>query len=1039
MKVPEAGRPTVEAGNLYHDLTTIHCLLDMLAGNEIVDVWPEAIEPVDDIRIHYTSGRNGYQQVKEDSPGATWSATALVREGVVGPFIEQWRRDPESSLVFVTAGNARGLRNVSARAASARANHQPDAVAVAEWDTRLRGRLGDFVATLERLLTVPHLTLFEVLAQVRVHDNQGTLDQRRNLALERLLAHVADAPRALLALEALARESALVRRRLTVGDVRTCLVNAQVGFVWAGSGTAVDNERYASALGVESDRLDVAQLSPLQTRAWSSGRLVDLDPAAFGRRTVLKGRHGAGKSRTTTLVARSWLASGRPGLHVRLGRWVRDLGSLLRGELSRAAEGPATVSAIDLLGRTQDSFIVLDGLDEVRSDMREVAVLEIEEFARTYPGVQLLVSTRPDVTRNLEGWDTMELADLSDPQVASVLGNGLWASGSPQALRVLAHTPLMLGLLKAETSAGRSPRSEGALLNAYVGELIRRQSTRGARIDESTGWRIAEDMAWGWLDTGRIGLSHSELRGLASFVAKTLRDSAVFDADAPKVESWFLECGLATAIEGVVLPAHRALLDHLAGRAAARHDVGDLMGNPALREAIARYIGGLKELTAHACATLDAAGTDLGLLARCSHLVDPEINWSSSPEEFATQYVAGLRRLTFGPLVGLGVAPPALRIEIDRDLTWVSETADPALASDVVTVTERAARAYVATADGSNSFPVSAIRFGAHRGQEIKTRVPQLAAYGRARDELLRRLKEHLLPDEGPDIVYERLSRYATRAWEVLTVSGLTIRGIPKLPWLPKEVVQHLTARQLLDEIRKWASDRVRSPVDRPSLGRMLVLWVPYPRPLHGVTFDAEPASDNPYDPGQQRDATALHGAPLLLLVDLAERFGIADLPLHPLGLLPTSATDVVLDLPSRPYDMDRAEAELFVSRHHLGELQSVRHIVRASFGGLATRIPSYTTLPRRITVALSPKHQDQPGGWYLEGTIENNVEADEVRIVETIPGGWKDAVEDPSIASAFSSSIISYRGVADATYSDLEKDLNSLLGGSAELGAHDL
>lgn len=46
--MPETGRPTAEAGNTYHDLVTVHLLIDLVKGEAIDDVWPEALAPVDE-------------------------------------------------------------------------------------------------------------------------------------------------------------------------------------------------------------------------------------------------------------------------------------------------------------------------------------------------------------------------------------------------------------------------------------------------------------------------------------------------------------------------------------------------------------------------------------------------------------------------------------------------------------------------------------------------------------------------------------------------------------------------------------------------------------------------------------------------------------------------------------------------------------------------------------------------------------------------------------------------------------------------------
>lgn len=736
-------------------------------------------------------------------------------------------------------------------------------------------------------------------------------------------------------------------------------------------------------------------------------------------RVLLMGQHGSGKSRMATNTAAERLRAGRPGLFVRLSAWNTGLESLLERALSAAAGEPLDRHALEGYLARRSSFVIFDSLDEVPATSRASAGEEIGQFAQAHPWLDVTVTARYQITATeLQGWRVLELAPLTREQAEQALGRPLRDLQLPSGIEALVTNPLMLGFVKADVDAGRKPESEADLLNTYVDELIVRQSRRPPKLDTTSGWRLAEEVAWAWLATGRIGLSRQEVRAMSSTVARELSVSGFLHLDAATVEHWFVECGLAAIVGDLGLPAHRTILDHLAGRSVPRHPPRPDQVRDELREAIARYVGSLAELDDLALGYLDALGTDLEFLARCAHLVQSDINWPFAPEEFANSYVAALRQLSAGPLAAVGVVPPTVRIQIDPALSWVfeEEFAGP---TDIVQIVPEPPRMYFSIGDGPR-VPVKAFRGGGSQGRDIAPRVPHIAAFNRAKEELEHRLHKRLLRDEGPDIVYERLSGFATRSWEVLSVYGSKIP-----PEFDRAQMENATARGLQEMAVEWLSRMSKRRLSSADLEGALVAWR---NPSLLILLDAEPDLDDPYDYSQGRGGLAIHFQSLVRLAALAEKLGIADVPLHPLGLRPESLEDSVRQLPDRVQLLDEEQVRVFITRHQLAEMRAIRHVTETNFSGLADRIDSYATLPWRVSISISPPTADWAGDWSIEGHIERHAAMDEVVFVDDLGEQW-----------SFRTSMLSEHRVSETTYRALAWDLKNLLGGNYALGRRDL
>jgi hypothetical protein len=1001
-----------------------HCLIDLLVDSSVVAVGVETLDATDDLVVRRSDGTARYEQVKERAPRGNWTAAKLVSEGVLEQFIQQHQIDPTGELVLYTASDASAFREVAERGRNASENHPLDKSgrqsARLEWERRLGVGDRNSVQQMVRRTqsrpgrsTFTHGALFDVLARVRVWDASGSIDHLRERAVERLKLLVDDPKQALVALEGLARDAAIRRGVIRRPEVETALEHEGAGPRFGVFALAVDPAEYATRILQESASVDVAKLPPLvPTLDSPSGRPFSLDTVTG--RTLLIGGHGTGKSRLAAHIAAKTIQSGCPCLHVRLAGWATSLSDLLVAGLAQAAKRQAQRADLEHhLGAR--GALVLDGLDEVPAAERLTAAREIVQFADTHPQLEILVTSRPGPGTVLsDRWPTVRLGFLRPDQIEIALGRKLHELQLPKAVAALAGNPLMLGLLSRQVGTGGRPGSEAELFDAFVGEMSDRQAKRAPGIDFVSGQRVAEDAAFEWLSSGRIALGRSQLRTVASTVALGLQSERLLQTDAVEVERWMIEAGLAIVMDPLILPVHRALLDHLAGRSMSRRDAVGAASRPELREAVARYLGSQNEVSESVLRLLSAVGTDLELLARAKQLTSAAIVWEFEAERFATEYLAEVRRLADGPLADVGVLRRAVEIKIDRELTWIEET-DSSSPGDTVRIVERPNRIYLKSQDGLKREPLLSFRMQGYRGAEIDVRVPHLVAFGRVAQEVEDRVQRRTLENEGPDIVYERICAYALRF-----VRTITVLGRRQYDGLSEGDFKQVSAAGLYSQFASFVEQATHAKVFDAALASTYIRWGPQ---LQSLIVGL-----GPENPLTEKLGLGVHGAPLVRLVALARQFGIETLPLHPLGLLPQSPNDAVLSLPASQHLLRGDLLSLYVSRHEFGEMRALRYLVEHNVRGLAPLLRTYASLPWRVEMMIEDLSEPGTFDADVQSVTRTNVASDEVVIVREISAAGAQWTG--------SSSIHAYRGVLNGAYHMLETDLRGVLSGHHALGS---
>ena len=221
-----------------------------------------------------------------------------------------------------------------------------------------------------------------------------------------------------------------------------------------------------------------------------------------------------------------------------------------------------------------------------------------------------------------------------------------------------------------------------------------------------------------------------------------------------------------------------------------------------------------------------------------------------------------------------------------------------------------------------------------------------------------------------------------------------------------------------------------RGPVAEEALATMLFLYVP---PTQSVVLmaGAEPGVQRPLEPSGGRSGLAIHGSPLLLLVAAAERFGFADLPLHPLGLRPASVDDPVLGYGDRAYLLKDQELLEYVRRHELAVMEAVGHLVENDMSGISHQLWTYSSRPWLVELIVENKSTNSQIDITVFHRRHVQAEVDEVNVVAGRPD---DRTEWGWTAFTFY-----YDSVRKHAYHLLKDDVRRLVGGQSSLGRDDL
>ncbi len=263
------------------------------------------------------------------------------------------------------------------------------------------------------------------------------------------------------------------------------------------------------------DRILVAPDRPVRTL--SSGETIGGVFAAAQDTLLILGEPGAGKTTTLLELTRALVARAReaPGeatpVVLALSTWTgrhRGLGDWLVEEVNLRYQVPKRLTQ-GWLGSGR-LVLLLDGLDEVREDLRPACVAAINSFVREHAPAGLAVTCRVTEYDALKERLSLRAAICLQPltpaqidayfaRAGAGLDNLRTAMRADEALRTLAQTPLMLSVMTmawrdapvTAWHAGASATMEQRrrqLFDAYVQTALRRKGTRvGGAFDRQVG------------------------------------------------------------------------------------------------------------------------------------------------------------------------------------------------------------------------------------------------------------------------------------------------------------------------------------------------------------------------------------------------------------------------------------------------------------------------------------------------------------------------------------------------------------------------
>ena len=471
--MPLAGGPSDKAGNSYERRWTVFAMLDLLDGRATtlrIEV-PGEVGVGSEFRL-MVGGRPEWHQVKRQRSGGPWTVTALISEQVLQPWQANLSRG--EVCVFVSSTGAADLLEIAERSRSADS-----------WDEFER----EFLATnavrknFDRLLAAwsdlgGDAACLDGLRRIQVRlVGESELTSWIN---DRLRAQTTGAaPETVAAVLAqLADDS--VHRELSAADVWKHLASHGV--------TPRDLSRDAAVIrsvAVSADAF-IARLQPLhigRRELLRAEAKSALDYLADGRRTVLAGAAGSGKSVVTAQVVKAASERGWPVFVLSADRLPEATTTTQLGSHLGLPDSPATVLAGVAAGG--DSLLIVDQLDAVstvsgRHPERQGLIGDLLTEARSYQRLRVLLVCRQfdiDHDRDLRSLTSerssavVTVGSLDDEQIGRALNDAGLSADLPSPLLQLLSVPLHLALYVELATVGvedlESARSITDLYDRY--------------------------------------------------------------------------------------------------------------------------------------------------------------------------------------------------------------------------------------------------------------------------------------------------------------------------------------------------------------------------------------------------------------------------------------------------------------------------------------------------------------------------------------------------------------------------------------------
>lgn len=241
---------------------------------------------------------------------------------------------------------------------------------------------------------------------------------------------------------------------------------------------------------------------PCQTLEPGTKAIAKFDELGEGRTLLILGEPGSGKTITLLEIAQELIerAEKDPELPIpvvfNLSSWNREKWTLKDWLAEEFETGiykvPREISKFWI--QNQQLLFLLDGLDEVRQDLRESCIQEINHFSQAYGQTEIIVCSRVKayelLSHRLRFQTTLLLQPLALSQIQNFLDQaGEKSSGIKAALNTdpvlqeLAQTPLMLsimmlayeGISTTDFSRMGLEESQHYLWRSYIDRMLERK------------------------------------------------------------------------------------------------------------------------------------------------------------------------------------------------------------------------------------------------------------------------------------------------------------------------------------------------------------------------------------------------------------------------------------------------------------------------------------------------------------------------------------------------------------------------------------
>ncbi len=280
----------------------------------------------------------------------------------------------------------------------------------------------------------------------------------------------------------------------------------------------------AEADAAEADAADAISDGP--RRVTLEGLMAgDDDLPSHGRWAVL-GDPGAGKSTLARHLVWQNATTADPPLTLYVGladfaEFQGDPFDFVQDQVAQGAGAAADGIADALRGLAADEdrlWIIFDGLDEVAPDRLNTARQQIEAFGQRWPGVAIVVCSRPIGYETLVGFSPARVQPLDRQQQRHLLDGWLGEAAAAQALTRIhgeaalhdaAGNPLLLSLmakLASEAPNRALPASRGGLYGAALSLLLARghsPAKRGLGPQTSSARRLLSILSVALTEAGK--------------------------------------------------------------------------------------------------------------------------------------------------------------------------------------------------------------------------------------------------------------------------------------------------------------------------------------------------------------------------------------------------------------------------------------------------------------------------------------------------------------------------------------------------------